>query len=127
VVCLVNEDRVLFSADTLMPVPYFVDGSYETSSARPGAPGPDVRDRGPGARRGRAARRSGKQAPRRPGVPVPAPKKHRESAQSKNPDKALERIDIESCGKSRIPLNGIVQNLHIANLRTLYRQLRTPS
>src|SRR5262249_42954835 len=28
-VCLVKEDRVLFAADTLMPIPSFVDGSYD--------------------------------------------------------------------------------------------------
>jgi len=36
---------------------------------------------------------------------------------------ALRRIDIESCGKSRIPLNGLVQDLHEANLYTLYQQM----
>lgn len=35
----------------------------------------------------------------------------------------LHRIDIESCGKSRIPLNGLVQDLHAANVRTLYQQM----
>src|SRR5258708_39876577 len=29
IVCLVQEDRVLFASDTLMPVPYFVDGAYD--------------------------------------------------------------------------------------------------
>jgi hypothetical protein len=36
---------------------------------------------------------------------------------------ALQSIDIESCGKSRIPLNGLVQDLHEANVYTLYQQL----
>jgi hypothetical protein len=36
---------------------------------------------------------------------------------------ALRRIDIESCGKSRIPLNGLVQDLHEANLYTLYQRM----
>ena len=36
---------------------------------------------------------------------------------------ALGRINIESCGKSRIPLNGLVQDLHEANLFTLYQQM----
>ena len=42
----------------------------------------------------------------------------------KNPERALEKITIESCGKSRIPLNGAVQDLHRANLRALYKQLK---
>jgi cyclase len=36
---------------------------------------------------------------------------------------ALRRIDIESCGKSRIPLNGLVQDLHQANLYSLYEKM----
>jgi hypothetical protein len=37
---------------------------------------------------------------------------------------ALAEISIEDCGKSRIPLNGLVQQLHISNARTLYQRLR---
>jgi hypothetical protein len=40
------------------------------------------------------------------------------------PVKALDKIDIESCGKSRIPLNGLVSDLHRANLYRLYDELR---
>jgi hypothetical protein len=36
---------------------------------------------------------------------------------------ALGRINIESCGKSRIPLNGLVQDLHEANLFALYQRM----
>jgi hypothetical protein len=32
----------------------------------------------------------------------------------------MREITIESCGKSRIPLNGLVQQLHTANLYSLY-------
>ena len=39
------------------------------------------------------------------------------------PPSALNAIDIESCGKSRIPLNGLVQELHHANLQALYHDL----
>ena len=39
------------------------------------------------------------------------------------PEATLENISIESCGKSRIPLNGFVVDLHLANLRSLYHQL----
>jgi hypothetical protein len=35
----------------------------------------------------------------------------------------LSKIDVEKCGKSRIPLNGGVQDLHRGNLRALYQQL----
>jgi cyclase len=39
------------------------------------------------------------------------------------PRSALQEIDIEDCGKSRIPLGGLVQRLHLANLEYLYAQL----
>jgi cyclase len=39
------------------------------------------------------------------------------------PEEALATISIESCGKSRIPLNGLVADLHQANLRKLYQEL----
>ncbi len=39
------------------------------------------------------------------------------------PEASLENISIESCGKSRIPLNGFVADLHQANLRKLYHSM----
>lgn len=35
----------------------------------------------------------------------------------------LTTLDIEQCGKSRIPLNGLVQQLHQGNLKKLYEQM----
>jgi cyclase len=39
------------------------------------------------------------------------------------PRSELTSIDIEECGKSRIPLGGLVQRLHVANLDFLYAQM----
>jgi glyoxylase-like metal-dependent hydrolase (beta-lactamase superfamily II) len=39
------------------------------------------------------------------------------------PRSALANIDIESCGRSRIPLGGLVQRLHQANLEYLYAEM----
>ena len=39
------------------------------------------------------------------------------------PSSELSSIDIEDCGKSRIPLGGLVQRLHTANLAFLYTQM----
>lgn len=39
------------------------------------------------------------------------------------PRSELASIDIEECGKSRIPLGGLVQRLHVANLESLYAQM----
>jgi hypothetical protein len=40
-----------------------------------------------------------------------------------DPVAILEKVTIESCGKSRIPLNGFVADLHQANLRQLYQEM----
>jgi hypothetical protein len=39
------------------------------------------------------------------------------------PRSALSEIDIEDCGLSRIPLGGLVQRLHVANLEHLYSEM----
>jgi cyclase len=44
----------------------------------------------------------------------------RTAVDKKQPCSTLKSIDIESCGKSRIPLGGLVQRLHQANLEYLY-------
>jgi len=36
---------------------------------------------------------------------------------------SLRRDNIESCGLSRIPLNGLVQQIHVANLLALYDRM----
>lgn len=41
-----------------------------------------------------------------------------------DPPARLRDIDIESCGKSRIPLDGLVARLHLDNLVAVYRDLR---
>ena len=35
---------------------------------------------------------------------------------------ALLQDNIESCGLSRLPLNGLVQQIHVANLLALYER-----
>lgn len=44
----------------------------------------------------------------------------KEAVDRAEPEATLQHITIESCGKSRIPLNGFVSDLHQANLRRLY-------
>lgn len=39
------------------------------------------------------------------------------------PRSELAKLDIELCGKSRIPLGGLVQRLHLANLDHLYARM----
>lgn len=39
------------------------------------------------------------------------------------PPSTLREIDIESCGRSRIPLDGMVSRLHLNNLIALYKRM----
>jgi hypothetical protein len=50
-------------------------------------------------------------------------KKVAKAVKSGKGKESLQRIDIESCGLSRIPLNGLVQQIHEANLVTLYERM----
>jgi glyoxylase-like metal-dependent hydrolase (beta-lactamase superfamily II) len=50
-------------------------------------------------------------------------KKVRAIVDKGQPQSELRKISIESCGKSRIPLGGLVQRLHRANLEYLYNHM----
>lgn len=125
IVCLVKESNILFAADTLMPVPFFSNGSYtdfitSLESLLEGQYENVIQGHGEVILRGEIASkikndlrylrtiRKRVQVVIKKGLGVDA----------------LESIDIESCEKSRIPLNGLVQQLHHSNLETLYRQIK---
>ncbi|MHC1784260.1 MAG: MBL fold metallo-hydrolase [Anaerolineaceae bacterium] len=121
---LVEEDRVLFAGDAFMPLPHIVDGDLDqlsTTIRLIGKMGLEniIQGHGDIVLRGEiegavkeniaylsALRKAVKTAARR-----------------KNPEEALESIDIESCGKSRVSLGGLGQDLHRRNVRALYRQI----
>jgi len=125
IVCLVQEDRVLFAADTLMPVPYFVDGSYDDfiqslNALRNGGYENVVQGHGEVVLRGEIEERIQHDLDYLETI-----RRHVEKiVMQHKPPSAIDRIDIESCGKSRIPLNGLVQELHRANLQMLYEELQ---
>src|SRR5258707_3297318 len=124
IVCLVQEDRVLFASDTLMPVPYFVDGAYDDfvkslQSLQNNNFENVVQGHGEVILRGEIEEKIDSDLRY-----LAAVKKFVETAcNQSDPHRYLDNIDIERCGKSRIPLNGSVQQLHQANLRSLYRQI----
>ncbi len=123
-VAYVREDKVLLAADTVMPVPYFVWGdrrrfieslnylrTYNLESI--------VQGHGEVLLRGE--------------IPIAIDSSiaylntieeevSRIVAEGKGED-ALEELTIDVCGKSRIPLNGLVQDLHSANIHSLYTEL----
>ena len=121
-VVFVKEDKVLLASDTVMPLPYFVWGSrdefidslrrvldFNMESI--------VQGHGEVLLRGEI-REAIHSSIRYLNVIYEKTKRVIEDGAGLE---ALHRIDIESCGKSRIPLNGLVQDLHEANLYTLYQ------
>ncbi|MCZ7545067.1 MAG: MBL fold metallo-hydrolase [Anaerolineae bacterium] len=124
-VCLVEDDRVLFASDIIMPVPYFVDGGYEDFIASLHALKNQgfeniVQGHGEVILRGEIEDKIDDDLRYLAEV-----HKHALAAlEAKDPDAYLESVTIESCGKSRIPLNGVVQTLHRNNLRARYEQLK---
>ena len=123
-VAYVREDKVLLAADTVMPVPYFVWGDrdefraslnflkeYNLESIVQGHGEVLLRGEIPG---------SIDSSIRYLDILEEKVGKIVEKGASKT---ALDRITIESCGKSRIPLNGLVQDLHLANAYALYEEM----
>jgi glyoxylase-like metal-dependent hydrolase (beta-lactamase superfamily II) len=124
IVCLVEEDRVLFAADTIMPIPYFVDGDYDdfiaTLKSLQGQAFENVVQG-----HGEVILRGEVEATIQDDLRyLEALREHVEIAMRRNdPHKYLETVTVETCGKSRILLNGEVQELHRANLAKLYEQI----
>jgi cyclase len=122
---LLKEDRILFAGDMMMPVPHIVDGDLEALvHSLQGIPAMGlenvVQGHGELVLRGEiddAVRSNLKY--------LDCVRRKVESLIKRNrPRDAVREIDIESCGKSRIPLNGLVTQLHTANLLTLYDRLK---
>jgi cyclase len=130
VMVYVEDDRVLFAADVVLPVPSIVDGDVDALrvSLRKVAELPIenmVQGHGEIILRGevqdvveislsyldaiekKVARAIKKDGGRGKGAGW----------------ESLVRDNIESCGLSRIPLNGLVQQIHVANLLALYERL----
>jgi glyoxylase-like metal-dependent hydrolase (beta-lactamase superfamily II) len=124
-VCLIKEDRVLFAGDTLMSIPYFVDGDYNTLveslvSLQHNTFENIIQGHGEIILRGEVEEKIQSDLDY-----LAALKRHVEIARARpDPTKYLTHVDIEHCGKSRILLNGNAQQLHRANLQRLYHTLQ---
>jgi cyclase len=125
IVCLIKEDRVLLGGDTVMPIPYFVDGSYDDclnslNSLRNGNFENIVQGHGEIVLRGEVEEKLHSDIDY-----LHAVRNAVDSAlKSKAPESALDAISVESCGKSRILLNGAVERLHRQNVHALASQRR---
>ena len=117
----IKEDKVLVAADTIMPVPFFGWGNREdfVDSLRKILElsiDSVVQGHGEVLLRGEIPD-SINSSIRYLEVIQQRVNRLVESGRSRE---ALRKLDIESCGKSRIPLNGLVEELHFTNIQQLY-------
>ena len=120
----IEQDRVLFSGDLFMPIPYIVDGDYDLmvssyKKVKEMSLENIVQGHGDVVLRGEI------------GLAIEKHLKYlatirkivRRAARRKYPGDMLETVDVESCGKSRVLLGGLAEELHQRNLKALYEQL----
>jgi glyoxylase-like metal-dependent hydrolase (beta-lactamase superfamily II) len=121
---LVEEDRVLFAGDAFMPLPYIVDGNIDDTVASlkkiskmglenvvPGHGDIVLRGEIDGGVKENLAYLSALR------------KAVRKAARRKYPQEILSEIGVEDCGKSRVLIGGLAEELHRRNLRALYYQM----
>ena len=119
---LVEEDRVLFAGDSFMALPYMVDGDPDELTAtikRIGKMGLEniIQGHGDIILRGEI-----EEATRENVAYLNAVRKAVRTAMKKRePLEALAEINVESCGKSRVNLGGLAEELHRRNLIYLYK------
>ncbi|MEK6222115.1 MAG: MBL fold metallo-hydrolase [Chloroflexota bacterium] len=121
---LVEEERVLFSSDTLMPVPYIVDGDIDDTISSMKAIAKMgleniVQGHGDIVLRGEIEGT----AKNNIDYLIKVRKAVRQANRRKYPLDYLEEIDVESVGKSRVLLGGLAKSLHEQNLLGLYKKL----
>lgn len=128
IVCLVEEEQILFAADAVMALPHFVNGSYSAllntlESLQGNNYDIIVQGHGEVVLRGEIEGKLKEDIQYLHKVNAAVER----AILSTNPaklEKALEAIKIESCGKNRILLNGAAQTLHQQNVMALAQQRR---
>jgi len=122
---LLEEERILFSGDAIMPLPVFGDGDIETSIATLkslAAMGLEniVQGHGDLILRGEIDEMISSHL-----VYLDRIQKEALNAVRWNwTESDLRQIPIEKCGKSRILLNGLAPDLHYQNLVSLYNRFK---
>lgn len=121
---LVEEDRVLFAGDAFLPIPYVVDGDLDelvNTIKKIGKMGLEniIQGHGDVILRGEIDDTVKENLAYLSAIR----KLVRGAMKKRNPTDALAMIDIESCGKSRVLLGGLAEDLHRRNLRWLYKQM----
>jgi glyoxylase-like metal-dependent hydrolase (beta-lactamase superfamily II) len=120
----VREDKVLITSDLVTPVPFLVRGDPEAmirslKKIKPLSLENVIQGHGGVLLRGEIDETVDSNI----FYIKTAAKKVRELLAAGRPASDLAKIDIESCGKSRIPLGGLVQRMHKANLDYLYAEM----
>ncbi len=120
----IEEDRVLFSGDIFMPIPYIVDGDFDLmvssyKQVKDMSLENIVQGHGDVVLRGEIESAIDKHLK----YLTTIRKIVRRAARRKYPGDMLETVDVESCGKSRVILGGLAEDLHQRNLKALYEQL----
>lgn len=120
----VANNEVLFASDNLMPVPTIFDGSHNDLVNSLGTilslePDTIVQGHGEVILRGEIENLIQNDLRYLENIHTAVER----VVSNGNSVESLKKIDIESCGKSRIPLNGLVADLHYANLYKLYVEL----
>ncbi len=123
---MIEEDRVLFAGDAFLPLPYIVDGDIDEQALtikKIGKMGLEniVQGHGDIILRGEID----ESVKENLAYLSTIRKSVRSAAKRRNPLDALAMIDIESCGKSRVFLGGLAEELHRRNLRFLYKHVLT--
>jgi glyoxylase-like metal-dependent hydrolase (beta-lactamase superfamily II) len=120
---LVEEDRILFSGDAFMPLPFIVEGNLdqyiETTQAITDMGLENIiQGHGDIILRGEIDDKAKENITYLKALN----KAVRTARHRKNPLEVLDSIGIEACGKSRVLLSGLASELHKRNLRALYHQ-----
>lgn len=124
IVCHVINENILFAADTIMAIPYFGDGSWSDYVTTLNMLRDDkyegiVQGHGEVILRGEVDSRFQEDLDY---LHIIRERVENLVKKGEGPA-ALESIDIEECGKSRIALNGLVTQLHSSNLQKLYQEI----
>lgn len=120
---LLVEDRVLFSGDAMMPIPYLIDGDYdELVSSLKRIPRLKLENLVQG--HGEVILRGEITNAVRSNLNYLAAVQRfvRKASRRRDPEAYLATVDIEDCGKKRIDLGGLGPALHARNLIALYRK-----
>lgn len=121
----VDGDRILFSGDAVMPLPYFAGGDHGTLKRTllriiDLKPENIIQGHGDTLLRGEITATLQRQLDYLNCVEGLAKK----AVRKRKSMKSLRDIGLEECGESPIPLDGLVRQLHYANLVALVNQIK---